>query len=180
MDNNGSCVTCICVCYLPPANSSRGDKSTEFFDCLKAQIMEFHSYGKFFICGDFNARIGSLPDIRDSELLTNHREHIDKSVSSHGKALLTSDMCVLNGRSGPEGNQYTSISVRGMAVVDYCLVPHEDFKNYQDFTIISMPEMMEKQCLQVDATLSDHSVLSWCLKIAFSIANPVTKDILKW
>ena len=36
--------------------------------------------------------------------------------------------------------------------------------------------MMEKQCLQVDATLSDHSVLSWCLKIAFSIANPVTKN----
>ena len=34
MDNNGSCVTCICVCYLPPANSSRGDRSTEFFDCL--------------------------------------------------------------------------------------------------------------------------------------------------
>ena len=36
--------------------------------------------------------------------------------------------------------------------------------------------MMEKQCLQVDATLSDHSVRSWCLKIAFSITNPVTKD----
>ena len=29
MDNNGSCVTCICACYLPPANSSRGDRSTE-------------------------------------------------------------------------------------------------------------------------------------------------------
>ena len=97
--------------------------------------MEFHSYGKFFIRGDFNARIGSLPDIGDSELLINHREHIDKSVNSHGKALLdfllTSDMCVLNDRSGPEGNQCTSISVRGMAVVDYCLVPHSPrFYNY--------------------------------------------------
>ena len=90
MDNNGSCVTCICVCYLPPANSSRGDRSTKIFDCLIAQIMEFHSYGKFFICGDFNARIGSLPDIRDNELLKNHRQHLNKPVSSHGKALLIS------------------------------------------------------------------------------------------
>ena len=75
-----------------------------------------------FICGDFNARFGSLPDIKDSELQVSPREHIDKSVNSHGKALLdfllTSDICVLNGRSGPGGNQYTSISVRGMAGVD--------------------------------------------------------------
>ena len=100
------------------------------------------------------------------EIVINHREHIDKPVNSHGKALLdfllTSDMCVLNGRSGPERNQYASISVRGMAVVDYCLVPHEGLKDYQDFTITSMPEVMEKR-LQVDATLFDHSVLSWCL-----------------
>ena len=82
------------------------------------------------------------------EIVINHREHIDKSVNSHGKALLdfllTSDMCVLNGRSGPEGNQYASIYVRGMAVVDYCLVPHEDLKDYQDFTITSMPKMVSR------------------------------------
>ena len=79
---------------------------TFFFKCTIVMA----SYGKFFICGDFSARIGSLPDIRDNELLINHREHIDKFVNSHGKALLDfllrSDMCVLNGRSGPEGNQF--------------------------------------------------------------------------
>ena len=35
---------------------------------------------------------------------------------------------------------------------------------------------MEKQGLQVDTTLSDHSVLSWRLKIPFSISKPVIKD----
>ena len=35
LDRYGSCVICICVCYPPPANSSRGDKSVEFFDRLK-------------------------------------------------------------------------------------------------------------------------------------------------
>ena len=51
---------------------------------------------------------------------------------------------------------------------------HEILQNYQDFT--SMPEVMEKQCPQVDTTLSDYSVLSWRLKIPFSISKPVTKD----
>ena len=60
--------------------------------------------------------------------------------------------------------------------MDCCLVLHEDLANYQDFTITSMPEVMEKQDLQVDTTLSDHSVLSWCLKIPLSISKPVIKD----
>ena len=48
---------------------------------------------------------------------------------------------------GREETNYTSISVRGMALVDYCLVPHEDLANYQNYTITSMPEVMEKQSL---------------------------------
>ena len=29
---------CLCVCYLPPSSSSRGDCAEEFLDCLGAQI----------------------------------------------------------------------------------------------------------------------------------------------
>ena len=41
------------------------------------------------LCGDFNARVGSLPDVRDSELQVRPREHVftDKSVNSHCKAV---------------------------------------------------------------------------------------------
>ena len=158
---------------------SEGQGGLEF---LYTDPYYFHSYSSFHMWG-LNARFGSLPDIKNSELQVSPREHIDKSVNSHGKPpldfLLTSDMCVLNGRSGLEGNQYTSISIRGMAVVDYCLVPHEDLANYQDITVTSIPEVMEKQGLQVDTTLSDYSVLSWRLKIPFSISKPVIKDSIQ-
>ena len=33
----------LCVCYLPPASSSRGNLSQEFFDTLKALIIENYS-----------------------------------------------------------------------------------------------------------------------------------------
>ena len=46
----------ICVCYLLPAGSSRGDQSQEFFDTLKALVIDNYHLGEFLICGDFNAR----------------------------------------------------------------------------------------------------------------------------
>ena len=52
----------ICVCYLPPAGSSRGDQSQEFFDTLKALVIDNYHLGEFLICGDFNARCGTLED----------------------------------------------------------------------------------------------------------------------
>ena len=52
-----SCVIlCVCVCYLPPSTSSRGDSSDHFFDCLATQIFTYRHLGCICICGDFNAR----------------------------------------------------------------------------------------------------------------------------
>ena len=164
LDNNAHCLLCLCVCYLPPSNSSRGDISVEFFDCLKSQVLEFHSYGRMLICGDFNARIGSLPDVTEESSLLPPRHVIDNTTNSQGKALIeflqACNLCVLNGRF-PDGNQYTSVSSKGLAVVDYCIVPIEEMADHHNFTITSMPEAAESLSLQVDAVLSDHSILSW-------------------
>ena len=51
-----------CVCYLPPAGSSRGDTSLQFFDSLISQTYWFQNLGNLFICRDFNARCGSLDE----------------------------------------------------------------------------------------------------------------------
>ena len=56
----------IVVCYLPPANSSRGDMSDEFFDHLKSDIFTLQGSGVYCICGDFNTRCGSLSDVNSS------------------------------------------------------------------------------------------------------------------
>ena len=52
----------LCACYLPPTGSSRGDTSLQFFDSLISQTYRFQNLGNLFICGDFNARCGSLKD----------------------------------------------------------------------------------------------------------------------
>ena len=56
----------ICACYLPPlgssrymcmlsppAGSSRGDHSADFFDSLRALIVEYYNLEDFLICGNF-------------------------------------------------------------------------------------------------------------------------------
>ena len=113
---------------------------------------------------DFNARIGSLPDVTEESSLLPPRHVIDNTINSQGKALIefiqACNLCVLNGRF-PDGNQYTSVSSKGLAVVDYCIVPIEEMADHYNFTITSMPEAVESLSLQVDAVLSDHSILSW-------------------
>ena len=117
---------CICVCYLPPSNSCRGDNASEFFAHLNSTIYSFQNIGPFCICGDLNARCGTLSDICVESHISN-RHSIDNSApNSHGKCLIdflkATGLCMLNGRS-PKGNEYTSISSKGLAMVDYCFVP---------------------------------------------------------
>jgi hypothetical protein len=39
---------CVCVCYLPPENSTRQVDKDVFFDTLISQVYEFQNYGHFF------------------------------------------------------------------------------------------------------------------------------------
>ena len=64
---NSQVVFLICVCYLPPSSSSRGDTSQEFFETLGNQYLFYSNCGLVCICGDFNARCGSCQDIPDSD-----------------------------------------------------------------------------------------------------------------
>ena len=94
----------ICVCYLPPISSSRGDISQEFWDDLRCLVLEKYQHGNFMICGDFNARIGSLSDCPDNSSIPN-RKPIDHTTNTFGRLLVdflhTLNMCTLNGRFDP-------------------------------------------------------------------------------
>ena len=95
---------CVCVCYLPPASSSRGDCSEEFFDCLAAQISMYRNLGTICICGDFNARCGELQDVSvDSVSAIPPRKPLDVELNSHGKQLMdvmkSLKLGTLNGRA---------------------------------------------------------------------------------
>ena len=46
----------LCVCYLPPENSTRQIDQDLFFNTLLVQVYEYQNDGLFYICGDFNSR----------------------------------------------------------------------------------------------------------------------------
>ena len=48
----------LCVCYLPPAYSTRPVDAGEFFSDLLKKVYEYQNNGDIVICGDFNARCG--------------------------------------------------------------------------------------------------------------------------
>ena len=81
---NSQVIFLICVCYLPPSSSSRGDTSQEFFETLGNQYLLYSNCGLVCIFGDFNAQCGSCQDIPDSDTFIPQRWILDSSMNSHG------------------------------------------------------------------------------------------------
>ena len=50
----------LAVCYIPPESSSCGRGAEETLQLLAEQVEKFGSQGPLIICGDFNARCGTL------------------------------------------------------------------------------------------------------------------------
>ncbi|CAG2189383.1 unnamed protein product [Mytilus edulis] len=60
--NNDSNKFYVSVVYLPPEFSARSTNAYEFFDTLMSQIYSIPNGCPFYICGDFNIRIGDMKD----------------------------------------------------------------------------------------------------------------------
>lgn len=57
--------------------------------------------------------------------------------------LRDSKCCVLNGRINQENDNFTSISERGKAVVDYIITPHDCLESCVDFKVITSKDLMD-------------------------------------
>ena len=66
-----------CVCYLPPADSTRSIDANEFFDQLICQIHQYCKSSMFSICGDFNARCADFQDFIAGVDIIPERQVID-------------------------------------------------------------------------------------------------------
>ena len=159
----------ICVCYLPPISSSRGDISQEFWDDLRCLVFENYQHGNFMICGDFNARIGSLSDCPDNSSIPN-KKPVDHTTNSFGRLLVdflqTLDMCTLNGRFDPLKDGFTSVSTKGLAVVDYCLVTLQHFSAFSKFHVVDIHDFVHSKNIAVDSKIPDHRLITW--KVIFN------------
>ena len=52
----------LCVCYLPPAESTRHVDAETFYCNLSEQVYAYQNTGRMFICCDLNSRVGTDTD----------------------------------------------------------------------------------------------------------------------
>ena len=151
----------ICVCYLPPAGSSRGDQSQEFFDALKALVIDNYHLGEFLICGNFNAWCGTLEDTPNVGEIPS-RIPVDEVSNQLGKELIETmcalELCTLNGRFDQSKDNFTSVSCKGLAVVDYFMCPYSFLSLF--FQVYDILDIIKSKDSPIDLTIPDHRLLT--------------------
>ena len=157
----------LCTAYIPPSDSPYCDE--EIFPLLQEQICSFQAQGSVLICGDLNARTGSLPDY-STELGNIHvfgqnfphnttnlpRSNSDPQVNKNGRDLLqlcqSLGLYIVNGRlRGDSLGRHTFCSPLGNSTVDYTITDMDPF-SLSAFTIKPL------------TPLSDHSQITVFLK----------------
>ena len=157
----------LCVCYLPPANSSRPVDPEAVFTNLLKTVYEYQNDGNIVLCGDFNARCGNECDYIEGVDPIPPREALDEQCNAVGYQfidfLVDCNLCMLNGRIGR--NNYTCISPLGKSVVDYICVPQEILSSCSSFEVLTMSELINDLGLHGHTKIPDHSLLHFCLDL---------------
>ena len=80
----------LCVAYLPPENSSRGNSAQEFYDTLLTQVYSLYTCSDdvILIGGDFNSRIGNKQDYCASLDHIKDRNSVDTGNNKFGSYFL--------------------------------------------------------------------------------------------
>ena len=91
------------------------------------------------------------------------------SPNTHGKELIEFvrdvRMVVLNGRGSSNNDSFTFISTNGSSVVDYCLIPIEQWNLIGPLSVLSPLEVSHRFHIPIDCSLPDHSILLWSIKL---------------
>ena len=162
----------VCVSYLPPDGSSRHIDPNEFFSNLLLQIYLYQDSGPYLLCGDFNARCGDQQDFIEEVDEVQHREIIDYRKNGYGDLLIdfliNSNCIMLNGRCRGT-HDYTSVSTKGLAVVDYATVSQHRLHQCKNMKMVRAQELYRLTELLGHANpvhnISDHSMLMWDLQL---------------
>ena len=138
--------------YLRSENSKWGRNPELFLVTLLSKIYFYNTVDMVILCGDLNARIGSLMDcIVEIDNIPN-RVVIDQVKNKHGESfidfLVEACMCILNGRLNRLNDGFTSVSTKGAAVVDYIAVSYDNFNNCDSFCVDSCTDIISKNNLQ--------------------------------
>lgn len=155
------------VCYLPPANSTRQVDAADFYENLLANVYRFQKLGPFIIMGDLNSRCGDSQDYIEGVDIVAERNVVDFTSNSYGELLIqfliSANCCMLNGRNYCK-NDFTCVSTKGLSVVDYLIVPHENLHWFSDSTVTRSKDLFTQAgCVPFTDTsriIPDHSCLT--------------------
>ena len=148
----------LCVCYIPPTNSSsQSHRENDAFDSLILDMAKFKDTYRdaiFLVCCDMNGRTGNAPDhlvddnssylrlpdnyVEDTELWRVNEDHI---INTQGRNIL--DMCkmcdlrILNEMCGADKGhgRFTCTTYNGNSVVDYVLCSSRYIDYICDFRV---------------------------------------------
>ncbi len=170
-----TCLVFVCV-YVPPDTSRRGREEAEsIIEHLTQLLYQFEDSDHIYVYGDFNGRVGDKPDYIESIDEVKARVNIDDTTNKHGEALLelliSLKMAIGNGRVTPEKDNFTSITKKGLTVIDYWLAGYESFTCIDRCEVVPISDYVANMNLQVGPRLSDHSLLFMNIKICGDVAG---------
>lgn len=133
---------CGISCYIPPEMSVWGRDVSIVYRHLLSQIYLCSEADAIYFCGDLNSRVDGLSDYVKEIDDVPQRVPLDVGINKHGESLIEflmdSKFCIVNGRICPLKDNYTSVSTKGKAVVDYILVPHDCLQSCISFQVNSI------------------------------------------
>ena len=74
----------ICVCYLPPSESTRFNNPELFYTTLLEQVYSYQNEGRIYMCGDFNSRVGNASEFIEGVDDVTPRDVIDHTSNVNG------------------------------------------------------------------------------------------------
>lgn len=177
----------ICVCYLPPEGSSSNVDPQAFYDTLITQVYQYQDMGPYYLCGDFNSRLGELNDCHGEDNIQ-ERDVIDVKSNIYGQYLqeflLSIQGCILNGRKMKGQNDFTFISSIGRSVGDYAICPADELDRFDQVEIIRPVQLYDQAgCnTSLSSIIPDHSFILWemCVKTAIKRVTrvPVVQQVI--
>ena len=69
------------------------------------------------------------------------------------------ELCTLNGRFDQSKDNFTSVSCKGLAVVDYFICPYSSLNLYSDFQVHDILDIIKSKDIPIDSTIPDHRLL---------------------
>ena len=149
--------------YLPPENTVRGQNAMYFFAHILGILYLYTHYDAYYMAADLNAPIGGHCDYIQGLEDIRPRTVIDNIKRGHGDTFLEflkdSKSCVLNGRFDANMDNYTSVSSRGKAIVDYIITSHEALNTVEYFKVLLARDLINPAEYGSAARPPDHSML---------------------